>query len=75
MNAFILNNGEPITEMCPHCEREVELQPVFSVQVCPMCGELILPCNLCDHDNCDCANCALENIKLDILINALSKYL
>ena len=41
-----------------------------SMMVCPNCGELILPCALCDHDKCDCANCPLEAIKKDIL----SKY-
>lgn len=71
MNEFIFNNGEPITEYCPHCENEVDLRPVFSVQVCPSCGELILPCNLCDHDNCNCANCPLEDIRLDILAKHL----
>lgn len=59
-----------VDEFCPHCETEVELKPVFSVQVCPNCGELILPCNLCDHDTCDCAHCPLEDIRRDIL----SKY-
>jgi predicted RNA-binding Zn-ribbon protein involved in translation (DUF1610 family) len=71
----ILNNNQPIDEMCPFCEREVKLKPVFSVQICPYCGELILPCNLCDHNTCDCANCPLEEIRLDIEITALSKYL
>lgn len=61
---------ETITEYCPDCDTEVELKTVFSVQVCPNCGELILPCALCDHDKCDCANCPLEAIKKDIL----SKY-
>jgi hypothetical protein len=70
----ILNNNQPIDEMCPCCEQEVQLKPVFSVQVCPCCGELILPCNLCDHDTCDCAHCPLEQIRLDIQNRALSKY-
>ena len=55
-----------IDEMCPHCTSEVQLKPVFSVQVCPECGELILPCNLCDHDTCNCAHCPLEQIRNDI---------
>lgn len=72
---MIQNNGEPLVELCPHCNRETPLKPIFSVQVCQYCGELILPCGLCNHDTCDCAHCPLEEIKLDILIQALSKYL
>lgn len=61
--------NDSITEYCPDCETEVELKYTFSVQVCPHCGELIIPCALCDHDRCDCANCPLEAIKQDILRN------
>jgi hypothetical protein len=52
-----------ITELCPMCEYEVELQPHFVPQNCPMCHEKILPCNQCESRNC--AECPLENIELD----------
>lgn len=54
------NYSKEITEYCPHCENEVELQCIFANQVCPNCGELITPCGLCDHNVCDCENCPLQ---------------
>lgn len=51
---------EKITECCPHCENEVELDEKFERQHCPVCGAMIAPCNMCDHDTCDCANCELD---------------
>lgn len=58
--------NETIFEYCPFCDTEVELKPISSVQLCPNCGKLILPCNLCDHDNCDCGNCLLSSIRNEI---------
>lgn len=34
-------------EWCQHCDTEVELDTRFEIQVCPNCGELLAPCNLC----------------------------
>lgn len=34
-------------EYCPHCECEVLLDTKFEMQVCPVCGKKIAPCNLC----------------------------
>jgi predicted RNA-binding Zn-ribbon protein involved in translation (DUF1610 family) len=36
-----------VTELCPHCEYEVELGNELKVQKCPHCGAYIVPCNLC----------------------------
>lgn len=49
-------------EMCPHCENEVELQAVWDIQRCPVCGELIIPCSLCFPYCNDCSNCKLEGL-------------
>ena len=38
---------DKITEFCPHCEQEVELNEEFKVQQCPNCGKHIVPCNMC----------------------------
>ena len=48
-----------VTELCPFCEREVELQSKFEIQHCPHCNKPIKPCSLCNCDICDCANCSL----------------
>lgn len=64
----LANCDEYVDEMCPNCESEVTLKSVFSVQICPVCGDLILPCNMCNHDTCDCANCPLEAIKQEMLL-------
>lgn len=48
-------------EWCPHCSNEVELEKVLKVQTCPNCGEIILPCSMCDMDKDPCSNCPLEN--------------
>lgn len=56
------DKSEKTTEYCPHCESEVELDCEFTLQRCPECGRLIAPCNLCDHDLCDCANCPLSRL-------------
>ena len=51
--------GGVVDEVCPHCDSEVELRRDFTVQVCPVCGRHIIPCNLCDHNLCDCTDCPL----------------
>lgn len=45
-------------ELCPICETEVELEAKFEKQICPCCGETILPCSMCENMNCK--NCPLE---------------
>ena len=37
-----------IIEYCPHCECEVLLDTKFEMQICPVCGKKIAPCNLCN---------------------------
>lgn len=54
--------NKTFTEYCPHCDHEVELAYEFKIQRCPDCGKLIAPCNLCNHDLCDCANCPLAKL-------------
>ena len=34
-------------EYCPECENEVLLETTFQKQICPVCGKVIYPCNLC----------------------------
>lgn len=46
-------------ELCPECENEVELENIFKVQHCPVCGKKILPCSICTDMNCK--NCPLED--------------
>lgn len=46
-------------ELCPECENEVELENIFKVQYCPVCGKKILPCSICTDMNCK--NCPLED--------------
>lgn len=53
---------ETLTEMCPHCENEVELITELKVQVCPSCGKLIAPCGLCSMDLVNCSKCPLNAI-------------
>lgn len=45
-------------EYCPHCECEVLLDTKFEMQVCPVCGKKIAPCNLC-NGFC-CRNCPIN---------------
>lgn len=54
---------DTITEYCPHCDCEVELENEFKVQKCPECGMYIVPCNLCpllEQNNCNNGKCPLE---------------
>ena len=47
-----------VTEWCPHCEDEVELEEKFERQECPNCKEKILPCAQCVIY--ECSRCPLE---------------
>jgi predicted RNA-binding Zn-ribbon protein involved in translation (DUF1610 family) len=59
-----------IEEGCPHCDATVELKDEFHAQACPECGEMILPCNICPHMDCDnydpemCNACPIEHTKI-----------
>lgn len=53
------NFDEYCDEYCPCCDTEVVI-PSFGVSFCPNCGELILPCSMCDTDYNDCGNCPYE---------------
>ena len=52
-----------ITEWCSSCENEVELKEGFVKQKCPSCGELLLPCSMCNQDEINCSNCLAEKDK------------
>lgn len=49
-----------ISELCPYCEHEVELENKFESQQCPNCNKIILPCSLCDMDKVNCSKCPIE---------------
>lgn len=49
-----------VFEICPHCDTEVELEPIFKKQKCPNCGKLIKPCDMCAPNKWyDCNKCPL----------------
>jgi predicted RNA-binding Zn-ribbon protein involved in translation (DUF1610 family) len=60
-----------VTEWCPHCEVEVQLPKEFKPHSCPSCGEEILPCSLCETN--DCVDCPLEKEKVFTLYFEISK--
>jgi DNA-directed RNA polymerase subunit RPC12/RpoP len=49
--------NQTVSEWCPHCENEVELEQRFESQSCPNCRIKILPCAQCLTQ--DCGNCPL----------------
>lgn len=56
--------GERIStqEYCSECDTYVDLLPELKVQVCPECGEPVVPCNLCpllEESRCDSSKCPL----------------
>lgn len=54
----VLADDQVVWELCPHCGDEVELDRIFKAQSCHACGEQILPCSICEQDNC--SKCPLE---------------
>jgi predicted RNA-binding Zn-ribbon protein involved in translation (DUF1610 family) len=46
-----------IHELCPHCDNEVEIKESFSEQRCPRCGNVILPCSMCNSEESECGMC------------------
>ena len=51
---------EDIIEWCPHCEEEVKIKGIAQKQTCPVCGEDILPCSLCNHNYVNCNKCTIK---------------
>ena len=56
--------GEKVStqEYCNECDSYVDLLPEFKVQVCPECGEPVVPCSLCpllEEGKNDCSKCPL----------------
>ena len=54
------NKEEDIIEWCPHCEEEVKIKGIAQKQICPICGEDILPCSLCNHNYVNCNKCIIK---------------
>lgn len=52
---------QTISELCPHCNSEVEIQATFKAQRCPTCGKTILPCSICEQS--ECSACLLKLTK------------
>lgn len=48
-----------IIEWCSNCCGEVTLNAKLERQICPDCGENIIPCNICPKE--DCENCIIDN--------------
>jgi predicted RNA-binding Zn-ribbon protein involved in translation (DUF1610 family) len=48
-------------ELCPECEKEVQLKAALSIQVCPNCGKHIIACSMCEDMNC--SSCELIKLK------------
>ena len=47
-------------EWCQNCEDDIILVNYFAPQICPICKEVILPCNMCE----ECVNnCPLADLK------------
>lgn len=68
MNKYSKNKNEfPCYEVCPHCEKEVELPSEIGVHKCPSCGKWIVNCNVCplvddEVNHCkDCILCIIAN--------------
>ncbi|MFA6608868.1 MAG: hypothetical protein WCT07_03085 [Candidatus Paceibacterota bacterium] len=59
---------QSIEEFCPHCGLEATLKNEFHAQACSECGEMILPCSICqsniDGDTDACINCPIEHTKI-----------
>ena len=53
------DSEDTITEWCPTCCYEVSIKNSAEKQVCPICGEVIAPCSLCDHNRVNCSQCIL----------------
>lgn len=51
-----------ITEWCSHCEQEVTISDEMTIQHCPNCNALIIPCSVCFWDYINCHDCKLAQI-------------
>ena len=58
---FYRNNLEDtIVEWCPNCCYEVNIKNKAEKQACPVCGEDILPCSLCNYNYVNCNKCIIK---------------
>ena len=55
------HGNEKNIEWCSSCESEVVLDHELKCQKCPLCGERIVPCNICTHGDGDynCKECGI----------------
>lgn len=49
----IIVKEKGVDEWCSHCCEEVQLVSRFEAQICPNCGERILPCSICFMESCN----------------------
>lgn len=53
-----------VSEYCPHCQSEVEINATMRWHFCPVCGNPIMPCAMCDCDKTNCEkDCPLKDKK------------
>ncbi len=60
---------ETTYEVCPFCENEVELAYKFTPQICPKCGNIIMPCSIC---NTCTTPCPLEDTRNEMISHKMS---
>lgn len=66
---------EKVVEYCSNCDEEVVIEAQFdTLQHCPICGNTILPCSLCNQDTCHCGKCSKEQKKKFDLYVELNTY-
>jgi thiol-disulfide isomerase/thioredoxin len=58
-NKGVSEKMNTVTEWCPHCDNEVELEMEFKTQFCSNCKNKILPCAQCENHKC--SSCPLEH--------------
>lgn len=52
-----------IKEWCPNCGNDVEIKGTMRWHKCPVCGNYIKPCSLCDCDKVNCnENCPINDL-------------
>lgn len=58
-------SNEKINEWCPYCTNEVTLIPVLMAQKCPECDNWIVPCSICEKEECKGCEQEKQAIKLN----------
>lgn len=55
LKGLIMEGIGGIYEYCGECDSEVEIEPCFIEQICPNCGERIMPCHMCRMLGFECS--------------------